>query len=157
MNVVAAIAGAVASALLAGCASAPPAAPQVAAAPPAVPSPAAAPGQRQVRILSKVMPTADANGGAGCVSVQFIIHPDGRVGEITVIDAKPGTRYVAATIAALKQWRFEAFEPPALKGQQTFNFDSEKVRLPDDAIRAPFAVAAADGTLKNEPCGAKKG
>lgn len=120
---------------------------------------AVAPAQRELRILSKVMPAVSAGGAPGCVSVQFVIHPDGRVGEIAVLDAKPGTRYVPATLAALKQWRFEAFEPPALRGQQTFTFDPELMRMPEHAVRSPFAVASKDGALRNEPCaaGANKG
>lgn len=116
------------------------------------PAAAAAPAQRQLKVLSKVMPAAPGGGAPGCVTVQFVIHPDGSVGEVAVVDAKPGTRYVPATLAALKQWRFESFEPPALRGQQTFTFDPEQVRLPDDALRAPFAVVGKDGALRNEPC-----
>lgn len=121
--------------------------------PPAAPRAEAPPAaQRQLRVLSRVMPAVERGGLPGCVTAQFVIHPDGRVGEIDIVDAKPGTRYVPATIAALKQWRFESFEPPALRGQQTFDFDPEQVRLPDHAVRAPFAVADKDGALKNEPC-----
>lgn len=112
----------------------------------------AEPTKRELQILTKVMPSIDTGGTPGCVAVQFVIHPDGRVGEIGVVDAKPGTRYVAATIAALKQWRFEPFAGPALRGQQTFNFDPELMRLPDDAVRSPFAVATSDGALKSQRC-----
>lgn len=123
---------------------------------PAAPGAASEPAKRELKILTKVMPSIETGGTPGCVAVQFVIHPDGRVGEIGVLDAKPGTRYVAATIAALKQWRFEPFTGPALRGQQTFNFDPELMRLPDDAVRSPFAVATSDGTLKNEPCATGK-
>lgn len=146
------ILGAFLFAVVAGCATAPGALPPPDA--PAAPvgrDPADA-AQRQLRVVSRVMPAADSGGLPGCVTAQFVIHPDGRIGEITIVDAKPGTRYVPATIAALKQWRFESFEPPALRGQQTFNFDPEQVRLPDNAVRAPFAVAGHDGVLRNEPC-----
>jgi hypothetical protein len=154
--------GIVLAAAIAGCAMAPdmPTAPETPAASPVADNAraeapggeAAPPAQRQLRVVHRVMPAVERGGLPGCVTAQFVIHPDGRVGEVAIVDAKPGTRYVPATIAALKQWRFESFEPPALRGQQTFNFDPEQVRLPDNAVRAPFAVAGADGVLKNEPC-----
>jgi hypothetical protein len=126
------------------------------AAEPAAPPAADASGTRQVRSLKRVMPTfssPDEQAG-GCVIAEFIIHPDGRVGEIGIVDSKPGTRYVPATIAALKQWRFEPFEPPALRAQQAFSFDAELVKLPDDAVRSPYAVATREGTLRSERCDA---
>jgi hypothetical protein len=152
----AALPGLATLALMGACASTPPPAPPApaaAAAPAAVPAAAPADAtRRELKILTKVMPTVDSGGTPGCVVVRFIIHPDGRVGEIGVVDAKPGTRYVPATIAALKQWRFEPFEGSALQGQQAFNFDPELMRLPDDAVRSPFAVATPDGALKNQLC-----
>lgn len=110
----------------------------------------------ELKVLSRVAPeysrdSGHPDGGA-CVTLDFEIRPDGTVGEVTVLDAAPGGRYVQNTIDAVKQWRFESFAPPALHGQQTFTFDPEQLKLPDHAIRAAYATVAADGAVRNARC-----
>jgi len=121
--------------------------------------PAAPPPQtRELQILQKVMPTYDRRGGladGGCVTVKLVIKPDGFVSDITVLEAKPA-ELAEPTIVALKQWWFQSFPPPALTTVQTFYFAPEQIRLPDDAIRSPYAVATDEGSLNSQACGGGK-
>ena len=119
---------------------------------PAQPAAAPAPETRELRILQKVMPSDEGASGGGCVTVRFVIRHDGFVGDITVLEAKPEA-LAAPTIAALKQWQFQSFPPPDLSAVQTFNFASEMVRLPDDAIRSPYAELSGGGAVHSLPCG----
>jgi hypothetical protein len=117
----------------------------------------AEPQTRELRILQKVMPTYDRTGvsaDGGCVTVRFQIKHDGFVGDITVLEAKPET-LAEPTIEALKQWQFQSFPPPDLYTTQTFNFAPELMRLPDNAIRSPYATLSDEG-LKSTACGAGK-
>jgi TonB family protein len=114
------------------------------------------PRQLELKILSRVMPEYSRDPGhpegGGCVTLDFEIRPDGTVGKVTVLDAAPGGRYVQETIDAVKQWRFESFEPPALHGQQTFTFDPELLKLPDDAVRGAYATVTGEGAVQNLRC-----
>jgi len=124
--------------------------------PAAPPAPVAPP--QELRILQKVMPNYALGAGVadgGCVTVKFQIRHDGFVGDITVLEAKPEA-LAEPTVAALKQWLFQSFPPPDLYAVQTFSFTPEQVRLPDDAIRSPYALATEAGAVVNAGCGAGK-
>jgi TonB family protein len=112
--------------------------------------------RRELKIVSSVMPVyapdANAPAGGACVTLGYEILPDGSVGEVKALDAAPGGSYVQAAIDAVKRWRFETFEPPAMYAQQTFTFDPELVRLPNDAIRPAFATATSAGAVSNNRC-----
>jgi protein TonB len=51
---------------------------------------------------------ADAarSGTTGYVEVEYSVGPDGKVTEVSVVDAKPGRVFVAAAVKAIKQWEF---------------------------------------------------
>jgi len=51
---------------------------------------------------------ADAarSGTTGYVEVEYSIAPDGKVADVSVVDAKPGRVFVAAAVKAVKQWEF---------------------------------------------------
>jgi TonB family protein len=131
-------------------------APPAAATPAQSEAPPAPP--RQLQVYQKVMPRFDARGlGAegGCVTVKFQIRHDGFVGEVEVLESKPATLAEPA-IAAMKQWQFQSF-PATDKpvwATQTFHFTPEPMRMPDDAIRAPFAALGEGGALNSAGCGA---
>ena len=38
--------------------------------------------------------------------MEYSIGPDGKVTEVSVVDAKPGRVFVAAAVKAVKQWEF---------------------------------------------------
>jgi len=115
------------------------------------------PGTRELRILQKVMPTYEPGPGVGggCVAVKFVIKHTGFVGDITILEAKPAS-LAEPTIAALKQWQFQSFEPPDLQAMQTFHFTPELVRLPETVIRSPYGVLSGEGALASTACGAGK-
>lgn len=135
-----------------------------AAAEPAAPPPpviegvaAPAPPSR-LQIYQRVMPRyqgADIPPDGGCVTVRFEIKYDGFVGDVEVLEAKPKT-LAAPTVEAMKQWVFQSFpkSEARIHATQTFHFTPETMRLPAEAIRGPFAVVGADGTIASAGCGA---
>jgi protein TonB len=42
----------------------------------------------------------------GSVEVEFVVFPDGRAGEVTVLASEPGTVFKAAAVRAIERWRF---------------------------------------------------
>jgi TonB family protein len=122
--------------------------PAQAEAPPAPP--------RQLQVYQKVMPRFDGRlADGGCVTVKFQIRHDGFVGDVEVLESKPAALAEPA-IAAMKQWQFQSFpatERPVY-ATQTFHFTPEPVRMPDEAIRGPFAALGEGGALNSAGCGA---
>lgn len=119
-------------------------------------NPDAPPLTRKVRVLETVMPDfrrAAPGVDGGCVTVRFQIKHDGFVGDVAVLEAKPEALGPPA-VAALKQWHFESFPPPAIVATQTFNYTPELIRLPDTAIRSAY-LEASDGALRSVGCGGK--
>ncbi|MFN7184562.1 MAG: energy transducer TonB [Thermomonas haemolytica] len=51
-------------------------------------------------------PDAARAGTTGYVEVEYSIGPDGKVTDVSVVDAKPGRVFVAAAVKAVKQWEF---------------------------------------------------
>jgi len=51
-------------------------------------------------------PEAARSGTTGYVELEYSVGPDGKVTEVSVVDAKPGRVFVAAAIKAVKQWEF---------------------------------------------------
>lgn len=118
--------------------------------------PAAPAAPRQLQVYQKVMPRFDTRGSeGGCVTVKFEIKHDGFVGDVQVLESKPAALAEPA-IAAMKQWQFQSF--PAtdkpVYATQTFHFTPELMRMPDDAIRGPFAELGEGGALASAGCGA---
>ena len=63
------------------------------------------------QVVSQVEPEypreALLNGTSGWVRVTFDVQPDGRVDEVSVIEADPPRVFNRAAIRAVKRWRFE--------------------------------------------------
>lgn len=51
-------------------------------------------------------PEAARAGTTGYVEVEYSVGPDGKVTDVSVVDAKPGRVFVAAAVKAVKQWEF---------------------------------------------------
>lgn len=51
-------------------------------------------------------PDAARSGTTGYVEVEYSVGPDGKVTDVSVVDAKPGRVFVAAAVKAVKQWEF---------------------------------------------------
>lgn len=51
-------------------------------------------------------PEAARAGTTGYVEVEYAVGPDGKVTDVSVVDAKPGRTFVAAAVKAVKQWEF---------------------------------------------------
>jgi TonB family protein len=116
-------------------------------------NPDAPPPTRRVRVLETVMPQFKGVPGAaegGCVTVRFQIKHDGFVGDV-VLEARPEAMGPPA-VAALKQWHFESFPPPAVVATQTFQYTPETMKMPETMIRAPY-LDIADGGLRSVGCG----
>ncbi|MGH8442270.1 MAG: energy transducer TonB [Burkholderiales bacterium] len=119
-------------------------------APPAKPTP-----PRQLQIYQRVMPQySNVGPDGGCVTVKFEIRHDGIVGEVEVLEAKP-KELAAPTVAAMKQWVFQSYPPTDAKvhASQTFHYTPETIRLPDNAIRGPFATLGEGGAVASAGCG----
>jgi protein TonB len=70
----------------------------------------AAPGDGPApNVLKKVPPEfpADASVNAGTVKARVAIDPQGKVTEVTIVEATPQRVFDRAAISALKGWRFE--------------------------------------------------
>lgn len=51
-------------------------------------------------------PDAARSGTTGYVEVEYSVGADGKVTDVSVVDAKPGRVFVAAAVKAVKQWEF---------------------------------------------------
>lgn len=51
-------------------------------------------------------PDAARSGTTGYVELEYSVGPDGKVTDVSVVDAKPGRVFVAAAVKAVKQWQF---------------------------------------------------
>lgn len=51
-------------------------------------------------------PEAARAGTTGYVELEYSVGPDGKVTDVSVVDAKPGRTFVQAAIKAVKQWEF---------------------------------------------------
>lgn len=68
-------------------------------------------------------PLARQRGLEGTVELAFVVTATGRVTDVQVVDAQPGTVFVAAARSAVEQWRFE----PAQRGGEAV---AVRVRIP---------------------------
>lgn len=60
-----------------------------------------------IKRVDPVYPADAARSGTtGYVEVEYSVGPDGKVTEVSVVDAKPGRVFVAAAVKAVKQWEF---------------------------------------------------
>ncbi|MFN3702952.1 energy transducer TonB [Thermomonas sp.] len=60
-----------------------------------------------IKRVDPVYPADAARAGTtGYVEVEYSVGPDGKVTEVSVVDAKPGRVFVAAAVKAVKQWEF---------------------------------------------------
>ena len=60
-----------------------------------------------IKRVDPVYPADAARSGpTGYVELEYSIGPDGKVAEVSVVDAKPGRVFVAAAVKAVKQWEF---------------------------------------------------
>jgi protein TonB len=60
-----------------------------------------------IKRVDPVYPADAARSGTtGYVEVEYSVGPDGKVTEVSVVDAKPGRVFVAAAVRAVKQWEF---------------------------------------------------
>lgn len=51
-------------------------------------------------------PDAARSGTTGYVELEYSVGADGKVTDVSVVDAKPGRVFVAAAVKAVKQWEF---------------------------------------------------
>ena len=97
------------------------------APPPAAPAPAPArPSSGDLVAISSPQPAyppaAQRSGTKGQVVVSFTVNPDGSVGDINIVSAKPRGVFERNVQAAVKRWRFQ---PIAGSQQVTRTFDFE--------------------------------
>lgn len=60
-----------------------------------------------IKRVDPVYPADAARSGTtGYVELEYSIGADGKVTEVSVVDAKPGRVFVAAAVKAVKQWEF---------------------------------------------------
>lgn len=60
-----------------------------------------------IKRVDPVYPAEAARAGTtGYVEVEYSVGPDGKVTDVSVVDAKPGRVFVAAAVKAVKQWEF---------------------------------------------------
>lgn len=60
-----------------------------------------------IKRVEPVYPADAARAGiTGYVELEYSVGPDGKVTDVSVVDAKPGRTFVAAAIKAVKQWEF---------------------------------------------------
>jgi TonB family protein len=120
-------------------------------------NPDAPPLMREVQLLNRVMPAFAARGDAvdgGCVTVRFQIRHDGFVGDVQVLEARPPSLAEPA-VAAVKQWNFRSFPPPDVYVTQTFYYQPDLVKLPDNVVRGSFAELN-EAQIQNVRCGARR-
>lgn len=63
-------------------------------------------GEPIKRVNPVYPPEAARAGTTGYVELEYSIGPDGKVTDVSVVDAKPGRLFVAAAVKAVKQWEF---------------------------------------------------
>lgn len=51
-------------------------------------------------------PDAARSGTTGYVELEYSVGPDGKVTDVSVVDAKPGRVFVSSAIKAVRQWEF---------------------------------------------------
>lgn len=51
-------------------------------------------------------PDAARSGTTGYVELEYSVGADGKVTDVSVVDAKPGRVFVASAVKAVKQWEF---------------------------------------------------
>jgi protein TonB len=60
-----------------------------------------------IKRVEPVYPPEAARAGiTGYVEMEYSVGPDGKVTDVSVVDAKPGRVFVAAAVKAVKQWEF---------------------------------------------------
>ena len=57
-------------------------------------------------VAPKFPPRAELKGQTGYVDLRFSVFPDGSTGDIEILEARPGTVFVASAENAVRQWRF---------------------------------------------------
>ncbi len=105
--------------------------PQPAPARPAPAQPAEPAGPTsvdQLRVLRqsspRYPPQAYRRRQEGSVEIEFVVMPDGSVGEVTVINSNPRGVFDREAINAMKEWRFEA-PGRELRGRRAIDFKLE--------------------------------
>jgi TonB family protein len=85
------------------------------AAAPVVAAAAAEPqGARALeRVAPKYPPLAARQRLGGCVRVSFMLDADGAPQDVRIEEARPNGIFDAATVKAVRRWRFEVVAPPA--------------------------------------------
>lgn len=63
-------------------------------------------GEPIKRVNPVYPPDAARAGTTGYVELEYSVGPDGKVTDVSVLDAKPGRVFVAAAVKAVKQWEF---------------------------------------------------
>ena len=93
---------------------------------PAAPAPAPAPSRAGNELVAintpqpQYPPAAQRTGTTGQVVVSFTVNPDGSVGDINIVSARPRGTFERPVQAALRKWRFQ---PVASAQQVTRTFD----------------------------------
>ncbi len=105
--------------------------PPAAATPPPTPPPAQPVGPTsvdQLRVLNQAAPRyppqAFRRRQEGSVELEFVVNPDGSIGEVTVLSATPRGVFDREAVNAMKQWRFEA-PGRELRARRAFDFKME--------------------------------
>ena len=82
----------------------------------------------QLRVLRqsapRYPPQAYRRRQEGTVEIEFVVMPDGSVGEVTVISSEPRGVFDREAINAMKEWRFEA-PGRELRGRRAIDFKLE--------------------------------
>ncbi len=75
-------------------------------------------------------PGARQRGLEGEVLLRFVVTAEGRVEDVEVVDAQPGTVFVSAARSAVERWRFEAAQragqPVAVRVEVPLEFKLER-------------------------------
>lgn len=66
-------------------------------------------------------PELTASRVQGCISVAYTVTPEGLADEYLIVDEQPAGTFMAVTLSALNQWRFEPM-PQAGAGHVRFDF-----------------------------------
>lgn len=73
-----------------------------------------------IKRVDPVYPAEAARAGtSGYVELEYTVAADGKVSDVSVVDAKPGRVFVPAAVKALKQW---VFAPGASNGKIKLEF-----------------------------------
>jgi protein TonB len=71
------------------------------------------------RVEPQYPPEAARAGTTGFVEVEFEVDASGKVGKVSVLNARPTRTFETAAVRAVKQWQFE---PGGGKGKVRLNF-----------------------------------